>query len=271
MTGAFDTHSHIQDPQLLANFDGIIDRARAAGLEGIAVLGYDPSSNQLALELAARSPLLFPAVGFHPHEADHVTPGMLAELESLARLPEVVAVGEIGLDAYRHHSTPANQRTLIDAQLEMALRVGKPVSVHSRSAEDAIAVHLGPYAEKARAAGLAIPGVMHCFGGTCEQAQQYLEMGFLISVACSVTYPKNEVTARLAQGVPLQSLVIETDSPYLPPQTRRGQLNEPAHVVAAARAIAALRREPLERVLDVTTRNAGRLFRLPVGATAVGG
>ena len=270
MMGAFDTHSHIQDPKLLGDFDGVLERARSAGLAGIAVLGYDAPSNALALELAARSALLFPAVGYHPHEADDVTPAMLAELESLASLPEVVAVGEIGLDAYRHHSSEANQRKLIDAQLEIALRVGKPVCVHSRAAEDAIFEHLGPYAERARAAGLAVPGVMHCFGGTFEQAEPYLAAGFVVSVACTVTYPKNDVTARLVKNVPLEALVIETDSPYLPPQTRRGQLNEPAYVVEAARAIAALREEPLEHVLEVTTRNAARLFRVPVGVTAVG-
>ena len=270
MTGAFDTHSHIQDPKLLGDFEGVIARAESAGLAGIALCGYDAPSNELAIELARRSPLLFPTVGFHPHEADGVTAAMLAQLESLARLPEVVAIGEIGLDSYRHHSTEANQRTLLAAQLEIALRIGKPVCVHTRAAESAAIEQLGPYAAQARAAGLEVPGVMHCFGGTLEQALPYVEAGFYVSIACSITYPRNDEAARLAGDLPLEVLVIETDSPYLPPQTRRGQLNEPAYVLEAAKAIARIRGEGLERVLEVTTANAARLFRVavpaPVGA-----
>ena len=264
--GAFDTHSHLQDPKLAGQFARVLERAREAGVAGVALCGYDAPSNQAALELAARSAMVFPTVGFHPHEADDVTPAMLAELESLAESPEVVAVGEIGLDFYRNLSSHEAQRRLIDAQLEIALRVRKPVCVHTRSAEDAAIAHLAPFAASAREAGLKIPGVMHCFGGSAEQAQPYLEAGYLVSIACPVTYPKNEETRRLVRTLPLEALVIETDSPYLPPQTRRGQLNEPAYVMEAARAVAELREESLERVLAVTTRNAELLFGIRVDA-----
>lgn len=264
MTGAFDTHCHIQDPKLLADFDAVVGRARLAGLVGMALCGYDAPSNELALDLARRSPLLFPAVGFHPHEADEVTPPMLAKLAAQAQRPEVVAVGEIGLDSYRKLSSETNQRLLLDDQLEIALGVGKPVCIHSRSAEDVIFEHLGPYAATARENGLEVPGVMHCFGGTYEQAVPYVDAGFVISISCTVTYPKNDTTRRLAQLLPLDSLVIETDSPYLPPQSSRGKVNEPSNVIEAARAIAELRGETLERVLEVTTRNAERLFRIKV-------
>jgi TatD DNase family protein len=195
---------------------------------------------------------------------------MLVELASQAALPEVVAIGELGLDFYRNLSGESNQRRVLDRQLEIALQTAKPVCVHSRSAEDAIAELLLPYAEEARKAGTAVPGVMHCFGGTVEQARPYLDAGFAVSIACTVTYPKNHETQRLARELPLSALVIETDSPYLPPQGRRGQLNEPAHVLEAAKAIADLRGEPLSRVLEATTANAARLFRVPVGAQAVG-
>lgn len=262
MTGAFDTHSHIQDDALIDDFEGVIARAEAADLAGIALCGYDAPSNDLALELAARSPLLFPTVGFHPHEADGVTPAMLAHLRSLAERPEVVAIGEIGLDFYRNLSQPPAQRTLIERQLEIALSVGKPVCVHSRSAEDEIFEHLGPYAERARAAGTEVPGVMHCFGGTAAQAQPYVSAGFLISVACPVTYPANETTRELVRVLPLRSLVIETDSPYLPPQGRRGKLNEPAYVIEAAKTIAEVKGASLAEVLEATTANARRLFRV---------
>lgn len=262
MTGAFDTHSHIQDPKLIGDFAAVLERAADAGLAGIALCGYDAPSNEQALELAARSPLLFPTVGFHPHEADDVTAAMLADLETLAARPEVVAVGEIGLDFYRNLSSEAAQRQLLDSQLEIALAAGKPVSVHSRSAEDAIFEHLGPYAAAARARGIAVPGVMHCFGGTFEQAKPYVEAGFVISIACPVTYPTNQTTRELVGALPLRSLVIETDSPYLPPQGRRGKLNEPAYVVEAAKAIAAIKGVSLAAVLEETTANARRLFQI---------
>jgi TatD DNase family protein len=263
MTGAFDTHSHIQDPQLLGDLEGILERCERAGLAGVALCGYDARSNDLALELAARSPLLQPTVGFHPHEADEVTDRMLTDLEALASAPEVVAIGEIGLDFYRNLSSHENQRRLLDRQLDIALRLGKPVCIHSRSAEAAAIEQLGPFAEAACRAGMGIPGVMHCFGGNVEQAQPYMDAGFLISVACTVTYPKNEVLHRLVETLPLDVLVIETDSPYLPPQTMRGQLNEPAQVVRTAEAIATLRGETVQRVIDATTANACRLFRVP--------
>jgi TatD DNase family protein len=263
MTGAFDTHSHIQDSQVLSDFKGILARCEAAGLAGVALCGYDAPSNELALELAARSPLLHPTLGFHPHEADDVSEAMLTDLEAQASTPEVVAIGEIGLDFYRNLSSQENQRRLLDRQLEIALRLRKPVCIHSRSAEDAAMEQLGPFAEAARRAGMSIPGVLHCFGGSVEQAQPYVDAGFLVSVACTVTYPKNEVLHRLARSLPLEVLVIETDSPYLPPQTMRGELNEPAQVVRAAEAIAALRSETVQRVIEVTTANACRLFGVP--------
>jgi TatD DNase family protein len=250
------------------DFAAVMQRAEAAGMAGIALCGYDAPSNLQALEMARTSRLLHATVGYHPHEADDVSEGMLQDLEAQVALPEVVAVGEIGLDFYRNLSSEANQRRLIDRQLEIALTAGKPVCVHSRSAEDAIGEHLLPYAAAARSGGNVLPGVMHCFGGTLEQAKPYVEAGFFISIACTITYPKNEEARRLARGLPLDVLVIETDSPYLPPQMLRGKRNEPANVVEAARAIAAARGESLERVLAATTVNAARLFRVPVAVGA---
>lgn len=267
-TVAFDTHCHLQDSRLLRDFEGVLERAAEAGVLGMALCGYDAPSNSQVLELAERSPLLFPTVGFHPHDADVVTPAMLSEMESLAKLPQVVAIGEIGMDNYRHHSTEANQRTLIDAQLEIAVRVAKPVCVHSRAAEDAIYDHLASYAAASNAAGVDVPGVMHCFGGTLEQAERYVEIGFVISIAAPITYPKNDEARRLAAGLPAGSLVIETDSPYLPPQPMRGKLNEPSLVLHTARAIAAARGESVEAVLGYTTANAERLFGVRVAEPA---
>ncbi len=266
--GAFDTHCHLQDPKIRAGFHGVMARARAAGVTGVVLCGYDAPSNVEAIELSREEPGVYPAVGFHPHEADSVTEEMLGALESQARAPEVVAVGEIGLDFYRGLASAENQQRLIDAQLEIALRVRKPVSVHSRAAEVAAIDHLAPFARRAREAGIDVPGVMHCFGGTLEQALRYVEAGFMVSIAGPVTYPKNDEARRLAAGVPAGSLVIETDSPYLPPQMMRGKLNEPALIFETARAVAAARGEPVEAVLACTSANARRLFRVGAGVTA---
>ncbi len=271
MPVAFDTHSHLQDRKIRGDFENILARAEAAAVAGIALCGYDAPSNEAAIAMAAGREGIFPTVGFHPHEADDVSRAMLAELEALAALPEVVAVGEIGLDFYRGLAEEKNQRRLIDTQLEIALRARKPVSVHSRNAEDAIYDHLAPYARSARQAGMETPGVMHCFGGTLEQALRYVEIGFMVSIAGPITYPKNDEARRLAAGLPARSLVIETDSPYLPPQAMRGKLNEPSLIVHTARAVAAARGERVDDVLDVTTANAERLFgvRVPSRAGAV--
>jgi len=206
-------------------------------------------------------------VGFHPHEASKVTPGILTDLESQAKLPGVVAVGEIGLDFFRDLSPRDRQRNVLDEQLAIAIRVGKPVSVHSRGAEDDIYGHLAAYAGASplRAQGRPV-GVMHCFGGTLPQAEMYVALGFLVSIPCSSTYPNNHASRRIAGGLPPDSLVVETDSPYLPPQQLRGRRNEPAHVVAAVQAVASARGITFDEAAEMTCRNAWRLFGIPIPA-----
>jgi TatD DNase family protein len=231
-------------------------------VSGIALCGYDMPSNHVTLEMAATHAILSPTVGIHPHDAKDVTPAVLSELESLAALPEVVAVGEIGLDFYRDHSPHDVQRRALDAQLAIAARAGKPVCVHSRGAESEIHDQLAAYARSAlalRSAGRPV-GVMHCFGGTLEQAHEYVSLGFLVSIACSITYPKSAEARRIAANLPLAALVVETDSPYLPPQGLRGERNEPANVRAAVEAIAAARAISVDIAAEATTRNASRLF-----------
>ncbi len=268
MTPLFDTHCHLQDPAFAGDAGPVLERAEAAGVAGMLLCGYDPPSNHAALEMAANSPLLLPAVGYHPHEAKDITPELLVELESLAALPAVVCVGEIGLDFFRDHSPRETQARIFAAQLEIASRVGKPVSVHTRGAEDASYDHLVRFSAARRwKTGMPPVGVMHCFGGTLDQAQAYSAIGFAISFACPVTYPGNERARTMAAAIPLESIVVETDSPYLPPQSLRGQRNEPANVRSAVAAIAAARGSSEHAVAEATTNNAARLFgvRLAVG------
>ncbi len=261
----FDTHAHLQDPAFAKDADLAFERAVAAGVVGMALCGYDPESNIQALRLAEKHAIAFPAVGIHPHDAKDVTPAILLELESQASLPEVIAIGEIGLDFYRDHSPHDVQREVLDAQLGIAVRTAKPVCLHTRSAEDAIYDHLAAYASASPLPALGRPvGVMHCFGGTIEQARRYVDLGFVVSLACVVTYPKNADAHAIAVGLPLESLVIETDSPYLPPQHQRGKRNEPANVRFAAEAIAAIRGTSISHIANATTENACRLFGVRV-------
>jgi TatD DNase family protein len=270
MPQVFDTHAHLQDPAF-TDVEPVLRRAADAGLVGILLCGYDAHSNQRTLEMSKKSALLFAAVGFHPHEAKDITPAMLTELEIQAALPNVVAVGEIGLDFFRDHSPHDVQRTLLDAQLGIAARLKKPVSVHTRSAEEEIFEPLAIYSRaRGWAPGNEPVGVMHCFGGTLEQARQYVEIGFLISLACVITYPGNTEARTIAAELPLESLVVETDSPYLPPQPLRGRRNEPAHVVQAVQALARARGITFGAAAEATTANAVRVFgiQLPVGVGA---
>lgn len=265
----FDTHCHLQESVFDGDIETVLERAIASGVCGITLCGYDASANVKTLEMAATSELLHAAVGYHPHEAKDVTAAQLVELETLASLPEVVCVGEIGLDFFRDHSPEGAQRRILDSQLDIAVRTKKPVSVHSRGAEDAIYSHLARYSAACGwRPGQREIGVMHCFGGDLDQARGYVALGFGISVACPITYPANNEARMMARELPLESLVVETDSPYLPPQPFRGQRNEPAHVRYAVDAIAAARGLPAEMVAEATTNNAARLFgvRLPAGA-----
>jgi TatD DNase family protein len=260
-----DSHSHLQDPAIVNDFAAIVGRARDAGVAAIVLCGYDTESNRAAIEMAAQSDIVQATVGWHPHDARQVAQADLDALAILARREDVVGVGEIGLDFYRDLSPRPQQREVLDAQLAIALEAGKPVSVHSRGAEAEIFEHLAPFAR--RWPGDRPPGVMHCFGGNVEQAQRYGSLGFLVSLSCAVTYPRNEEARAIARELPLGSLCVETDSPYLPPQGRRGERNEPSFIGAAIRAIAAARDEPVAAVAAATSENAARVFglRIPAG------
>ena len=261
MIRLFDSHTHVQDARFDADREGVVERATAAGVTDLLVCGEDLASSEAAVTLAETVPGAIAAAGYHPHEARHASPEALDAIEALSRSEHVVAIGEIGLDFYRDLAPRDLQRRALDAQLAVAARLGLPVVIHSRDAEEAIEPHLRAFTEASplRREGRAL-GVMHAFGGSLDQAQRYVELGFLISLACSVTYPKNDEARRIAAALPLDALLIETDSPALPPQGKRGERNEPANVIAAAEAIAEARGESIERVAEATAANAERLF-----------
>jgi TatD DNase family protein len=269
----FDTHNHIQGSEFAADRDAAIARAREAGLVGMLVLGVDVPSSEAAIALAEENPGVYAAAGCHPHDADQMDEASLRKLAELARLPAVVAVGEIGLDFYRNLSEHGRQIEVFQRQLDTAADVSKPVAVHGRDAHEALLPIIEAWS---RRLGSALPdgrplGVMHYFSGNLEFGQRYVDLGFLVSIHTSVTYAKNKRLHDVAAKLSLDALVVETDSPYGTPQSRRGQRNEPAFVVDAVSKIAELRGEPVERVAEATTENALRLFGAARMASNVAG
>ena len=260
----FDTHAHIQGPEFDADREAVLQRARDAGMAGMLVLGVDVASSEAAIALAEANPTVLAAAGCHPHDADKMDDASLERLEALAASPTVVAVGEIGLDFYRSFSEHARQVEVFKRQLQVAASAGKPAAVHCREAHEACLPILEQWSH---GLGGALPdgrplGVMHYFSGDVDLAQRYSALGLLISIHTSVTYPKSEQLQAVARELPLDRIVVETDSPYGAPQPLRGKRNEPANVIEAVRKIAELRGEAVERIAEATTENALRLLSL---------
>ena len=258
----FDTHTHLQDREFDRDRSDVLTRAREAGVAGLLVLGTNAQSSADAVALAEMEPGVLAAAGCHPHDAKGLNDEGWSRLTQLARHPRVAAIGEIGLDFYRNFSPREMQFAVFQRQLSLASDVAKPVAIHCREAHDEL---LPIVARWSRSMGGTLPdgrplGVMHYFSGDAELAARYVELGFLISVHTSVTYPKAEQLRDVARSAGLENLVVETDSPYGAPQSRRGTRNEPANVWEAAAEIAELRGESVEAVAEATTENALRLF-----------
>ena len=260
--GLVDSHCHLQDPKFDQDRDAVIQRAHEAGVSTLVVIGYDMKASRRGVDLAGCVEDIYATVGVHPHEADSLTIQDLDMLARLAESPKVVAIGEIGLDFYRNLSPPDVQRRAFQQQLDLARGLNLPVVIHAREADDETFETLAAYAGNGRQdfpADRPI-GVMHCFAGDLELALRYADLGFVISIPGAVTYPNAERLQAVAQALPIRSMVIETDAPYLAPQSHRGRRNEPAYLAETAGFIAALRGESFAEVAEGTSATAGRLF-----------
>ncbi len=263
MTPLVDTHAHPHAKAFAGDRDAVLVRARAAGVGTIIVVGTDPVSNRAALALARSGPGMWATVGIHPHDAAAATPADWDELRAMASDPLVVALGEMGLDFFRNLSPPDVQRAVFQRQLDLCAELDLPAVIHSRDAEDATREMLQPWARARRQAGAVEPfGVMHCYAYGVEAALRYVEAGVVISIPGTVTYPDNRRGQEVAAAVPAGALVLETDCPYLTPQSHRRTRNEPAYMVETLHKVAELRGEPPESVARFTTANARKLFRL---------
>jgi len=256
--GLVDSHCHLDSPQFDADREGVIGHSAESGVTRVVNPGVDVPSSRAAVALAQRHESIYAAVGIHPHDAKTLDAVALEELKRLARSPKVVAIGEIGLDYYRDLSPRDVQRRAFKVQLEMAAKLGLPVIVHDRDAHDDVLMILRDWHS-----GLAARvGVLHSFSGDVPRAERTLAMGFFIGVSGPVTYKNADRLRQVVRAVPLERLLIETDAPYLTPQPRRGQRNEPAYVRMVAQAVADVRGLMLEQVTAQTTANAGVFFGL---------
>lgn len=252
-----DSHAHLDMAEFADDRDAMLERAREAGVRAILAIAVNPDALAASLPFAEGHDWIYAAAGVHPQEAELATQARYDELSRLAQHPRFLAWGEIGLD-YHYEKPPRNlqQRVFIE-QLGLARGAGLPVVLHCRDAWDDCLALLD---EHWRGSGLG--GIFHCFTGTVEQARRGLDMGFLISFAGNVTYPKAQNLREAAASIPLESLLIETDSPFLAPQGQRGRRNEPAYVAEVAKTLGPVRNLPPAEVAAATSGNFRRFFKL---------
>jgi len=255
-----DSHAHIESDDFDSDREQVIERALASGVEIIVNVGNGDvarDSHAKAIRIAEKYPFIYTTIGVHPHEARLLNDDLAARLADLSGHSKVIAWGEIGLDYYYDNSPREVQRAAFRCQLQMARERRLPAVLHTRDAEaDTLAI----LNEEWQASEL--PGIVHCFTGTRTFAEAAIEIGFLISFSGVVTFKKAEDLKNTAVALPLDKILIETDSPFLAPVPYRGRRNEPAYVVETARCIADLRGIAVEEIGRVTTENFKRLFHL---------
>lgn len=252
-----DTHCHIYYPDFATDWDQMLARAEDNGVRGMVVVGADLASSRQAVQIAECYQQIYCTVGIHPHDVQQADEAAIAEIRQLALAsPKCVAIGEIGLDFYRDRAPRDVQRSIFDRFLRMAQELDKPVVIHDRDAHQETL-------DQIKAAGVT-RGMMHCFSGDTDFAQQCLAQGLYISITGTVTYPSNEQLRDVVRSVPLERLLLETDCPYLAPAPHRGKRNEPAYTRITAEKVAELRGLTVADVGRITTMNAGRLFGIPL-------
>lgn len=268
-----DSHCHLDGPRFDSDREQVIARAREAGVTNMLAIGTGdgPGTLDCAVKIAEQHEFVYATVGIHPHEAQQAKDEDFSELEQLARNPKVIAWGEIGLDYYYDHSPRDIQKLVFIRQMELACAAKLPIVIHCRPSEkggdksdNAWDDCLSLIEQHWRASGLG--GVLHCFTSTWPHAKRALDMGFMISFAGNITFPKAQQIRDSVMQVPLDRMLIETDSPFLAPVPYRGKRNEPAFVKEVARQIGELRGLSTEEMGVQTSANFRRFFSLPESA-----
>ncbi len=260
-----DSHAHLDGRQFEEDREAVIARAREAGVKTIVAIGNGdgPPDLDAGVLLAEKYPFMYATVGIHPHEARLASDDAYATMERLARNPKVIAWGEIGLDYYYDHSPRDVQKQVFIRQMELAAAAKRPIVIHCRPSdnsenawEDCLTLIEEQWAPK------GIGGILHCFTGTWTHAKRALDVGFMISFAGNVTFPKAQQIRDAAAEVPLDRILIETDCPYLAPIPYRGKRNEPCYVKETARKLGELRGLSMEEVGERTAANFYNFFKI---------
>jgi TatD DNase family protein len=260
-----DSHAHLDGKQFDSDREQVIARAREAGVQAIVAIGNGdgPAQVDCGIRLAEKYDFIYATLGIHPHEARLADEAAYQNMEQLAKHAKVIAWGEIGLDYYYDHSPREVQKEVFRRQMELAAAAKLPIVIHCRPSEgsenawdDCLALMREHWASK------GFGGILHCFTGAGAQARVALNMGFMISFAGNVTFPKAQQIRDAASEVPLERMLVETDSPYLAPVPHRGKRNEPAFVKETARKLGELRGATAEEIGRQTNRNFYNFFKL---------
>jgi len=267
-----DSHAHLEGHRYDTDREQVISRAREGGIETIVAIGNGdgPVNFDCGILLAEKYEFVYATIGIHPHEAKLADQAAFDRMEQLAKRPKVIAWGEIGLDYYYDHSPRELQQQVFLKQMELARAANLPIVIHCRpsdNSENAWDDCLRLISEQWLPSGLG--GVMHCFTGNAEQAKRSLDMGFMISFAGNVTFPKAQQIRDAARMVPMDRMLIETDSPFLAPIPYRGKRNEPMFVKEVARQIGELHGFSADEIGHQTTQNFYRFFSLHEKRTTV--
>lgn len=264
-----DTHCHLDFEAYDDIRDDVVREAAAMGVMRIIIPATTVASAHNIVQNANTYPGIYGAVGVHPNSAQDVGAADIDTLRALAAHPKVVAIGEIGLDYYRDHTTPAQQQRALAAQLELARSLELPVIIHNRDSDDDLLAMLADWVKDLPPALAQRPGVLHSFSAAPEVAERALELGFYLGFTGPVTFKKADGLRRIAARVPDDRILVETDGPFLSPEPRRGRFpNRPGYVRYVAERLAALRNISDEAFFALSTANAERLFKLPSGIPA---
>ena len=253
-----DTHAHLDDERFKDDLPAVLERAAAANLEHILTIGVDVATSSAAVALTKSFPMLFAVVGIQPNHVAESAANDWDKIVDFAKRDKVVAVGETGLDRHWDRAPFAMQEDFFSRHMELARQIDKPIVIHCREAEADVVRMLKEVFEK----NGRIRGVMHSFTGNKETARACLSMGLYISFAGMITYKNSDALRQAASIVPIDRLLVETDSPYLAPTPVRGKRNEPAYILHTAACLASIFSVDFKVIAERTTRNARELFRL---------
>jgi TatD DNase family protein len=249
-----DTHCHLTDPRLLEQLDDVLKRCAEAGVSEMVTIGTDLEDAADAIELCKSRANVRCAVGIHPNYSENIRVEEVAQLRGLQSSPSVVALGEMGLDYHYDRATPAHQRSIFEAQLQLAMELNRPVIIHCREAVDDTLMVMKAFA--------SVPAVFHCFTGTRDEAKRIVDAGYLLGFTGVITFKRNDELREIVRQTPLDRILVETDAPYLTPEPmRKIKTNEPSFVAHAARVVGEVKGLSYEEIDRTTTANAKDFYQ----------